>query len=311
MAGDSLPRNQELAEQFELLADLLELDGADAFRLTAYRRAAARIRESSASVARLATEGRATQIPGIGKTIQDKIAEYVEIGDLRAIAKLRDRVPVGLVEMMRVPGLGPKTARRLWQELGIDSVDALRAAAEAQQLRGLSGLGPKTEERVLAALIRPAPNGAKSGRFLLGRVLPVLRETVAELAKHPACDRVSEAGSARRRFETVKDVDLIATAADPAALTAAFVAHPRVAEVAAHGPTKATVVSFEGFRFDLRVVPPEAYGNLLQHFTGSKHHNLALREDAVRRGFSVSEYGVATVETGDVFRSRSEEEVYG
>jgi DNA polymerase (family 10) len=309
MAGDSLPRNQELAEQFELLADLLELDGADAFRLIAYRRAAARIRESSASVARLATEGRATQIPGIGKTIQDKIAEYVEMGDLRAIAKLRDRVPVGLVEMMRVPGLGPKTARRLWQELGIDSLDALHAAAEAQQLRGLSGLGPKTEERVLAALSRPAANGAKSGRFLLGRVLPVLRETVAELAEHPACDRVSEAGSARRRFETVKDVDLIATAADPAALTAAFVAHPRVAEVAAHGPTKATVVSFEGFRFDLRVVPPESYGNLLQHFTGSKEHNVALREDAVRRRLSVSEYGVQP-EDGEVFRAESEEELY-
>jgi len=309
MAGDSLPQNQELAEQFELLADLLELDGADAFRLSAYRRAADRIRESSASVARLAAEGKATQIPGIGGTIQDKIAEYTETRDLRAIAKLRDRVPVGLVKMMKVPGLGPKTARRLWQELGIDTVDALRGAAEAQQLRELSGLGPKTEERVLEALSRPARASANTGRFLLGRVLPVLRETVAELAEHPACERVSEAGSARRRLETMKDVDLIATAPDPAALTEHFVSHPRVAEVAAHGPTKATVVSFDGFRFDLRVVPPESYGNLLQHFTGSKDHNVALREDAVRRKLSVSEYGVQS-EEGELFRTTDEEELY-
>jgi DNA polymerase (family X) len=311
MAGETLPRNQDLAEQFELLADLLELDGADAFRLSAYRRAADRIRESSASVARLALDGRATQISGIGGTIQDKIAEYVETGDLRAIAKLRDRVPIGLVQMMKVPGLGPKTARRLWQELGIEDVEALRAAAEAQQLRAISGLGPKTEERVLTALAREAADGGgpETGRFLLGRVLPVLRETVAELAEHPACERVSEAGSARRRLETVKDADLIATAADPSALTEAFVSHERVAEVAAHGPTKATVVSFDGFKFDLRVVPPESYGNLLQHFTGSKDHNVALREDAVRRGFSVSEYGVAR-EEAEPFQTVDEAELY-
>jgi len=187
----ALPPNASLAEHFELLADMLELDGADAFRLSAYRRAAARIRESAAPVARLAVEGTATQMPGIGGTIEAKIVELVETGDLRALAKLRDRVPPGLVEIMRVPGLGPKTARRLHQELGVSSVDELREAAEAQRLRGLSGLGPKTEERVLAALSQPAARGADTGRVLLGRVLPVLREVVAELAQHPACDRVS------------------------------------------------------------------------------------------------------------------------
>ena len=146
--------------------------------------------------------------------------------------------------------------------------------------------------------------------MLLGRVLPVVRALVAELAAHPACDRVSEAGSVRRRAETSRDVDLIATSSDPAALIEAFVTHERVAEVAAHGPTKATVVSYDGFRFDLRVVPPECYGNLLQHFTGSKDHNVALREDAVRQGFSVSEYGVETVESGEVFTATEEEAVY-
>jgi DNA polymerase (family 10) len=307
----ALPSNAELAERLELLADLLELDGADAFRLSAYRRASARIRESAAPVARLALEGTAKQIPGIGGTIEAKIVELSETGDLKALQKLRDRVPSGLVEIMRVPGLGPKTARRLWQELGVATLDDLRAAAEGEKLRELSGLGPKTEERVLAALAKPAPaEAADTGRVLLGRVLPVVRGLVEELAAHPACDRVSEAGSIRRRAETSRDVDLIATSDDPPTLTAWFVAHPRVAEIAAHGPSKATVVTYDGFRFDLRVVPPESYGSLLQHFTGSKDHNVAIREDAVRRGLSVSEYGVQEVETGETFTAAEESELY-
>ncbi len=307
----ALPSNAELAERFDLLADLLELDGADAFRLSAYRRASARIRESAAPVARLALEGTATEIPGIGGTIEAKIVELSETGDLAALRKLRDRVPAGLVEIMRVPGLGPKTARRLWQELGVATLDDLREAAESEKLRELSGLGPKTEERVLAALAKPAAATATdTGRALLGKVLPVVRGLVEELAAHPACDRVSEAGSIRRRFETAKDVDLIATSEDPAALTAWFVAHPRVAEVAAHGPSKATVVTYDGYRFDLRVVPPESYGSLLQHFTGSKDHNVAIREDAVRRGLSVSEYGVQDVETGETVTAAEEGDVY-
>ncbi len=308
---ESLPRNAELADRFELLAELLELDGADAFRLSAYRRAAARIRESAAPVARLALEGKATQLPGVGGTIAAKIVELVETGDLRALTKLRDRLPAGLVDVMRVPGLGPKTARRLWEELGIVSLEDLRAAAEAERLRSLPGLGVKTEERILAALARPsAREAADTGRTLLGRVLPVLRDALAELAEHPACERVSEAGSVRRRVETVRDVDLIATASDPAALTEHFTTLPRVAEVGARGPTKATIVSYEGFRFDLRVVPPESYGNLLQHFTGSKDHNVALREDAVRRRLSISEYGVQHVESGQVFHAADEEALY-
>jgi DNA polymerase (family 10) len=309
-AREGLPSNAWLAERFDHLADLLELDGADAFRLSAYRRASARIRESAAPVARLALDGRATEMPGTGGTIQAKRVELSETGDLAALQTLRAKIPEGLVEIMHVPGLGPKTARRLWTELGITTVEELRVAAETEQLRGLSGLGPKTEERVLAALAKPSPRAADTGRVLLGRVLPVVRELVAELAAHPACERVSEAGSVRRRAETARDVDLIATSPDPPALTQAFVEHPRVAEVVAHGPTKATVVSYDGFRFDLRVVPPEAYGNLLQHFTGSKDHNVALREDAVRRGLSVSEYGIEDAETGEVEASEDEEAVY-
>jgi len=303
-----LPSNAELAEQLELLADLLELDGADAFRLTAYRRAATRVRESAVPVAQLALDHKATRLSGIGSTIENKIIEYTETGDLSALAKLRAKLPAGLVEVMHVPGLGPKTAKKLHAEIGVASLDDLRAAAEAQQLRELQGLGAKTEEKVLAALAKPKAKVER--KTLLGRVLPAVERAVEELREHPAAERVSEAGSVRRRCETVRDLDIIATASDPSALTSHFAGLPWVAEVVARGSTKATVVSHDGLRFDLRVVPPESYGNLLQHFTGSKAHNVALREEAVGRKLSISEYGVKHVETGEVFHAASEEELY-
>jgi DNA polymerase (family 10) len=278
-----LPSNAQLADQFELLADMLELDGADAFRLTAYRRAATRIRESAVPVAQLALDGKATRLSGIGTTIQSKIIEFSETGDLSAIAKLRDKLPAGLVEVMHVPGLGPKTARKLHSELGVQSAADLRSAAENGLLAGLPGLGPKTEEKILKALSKPKAGVTQHGHVLLGRVLRAVERAVEELREHPAAERVSEAGSVRRRCETVRDLDIIATASDPSALTTHFAALPWVAEVVAQGSTKATVVSHDGLRFDLRVVPPESYGNLLQHFTGSKAHNIALREEAVGR----------------------------
>ncbi|MGH3024803.1 MAG: DNA polymerase/3'-5' exonuclease PolX, partial [Gaiellaceae bacterium] len=290
--------------------DMLELDGADAFRLAAYRRAAARIREAAVPVAQLALDGEATRLSGIGGTIEAKIVELAQTGDLQALAKLRDKLPAGLVEVMHVPGLGPKTARKLWEELGVDSLDGLRAAAEQERLRELPGLGPKTEEKVLKELSKPKRRSAATGRTLLGRVLGAVRSAVEEIEESGLADRVSEAGSVRRRRETVRDLDLIATAADPPALTAFLVERPWVAEVVAHGPTKATVVSHDGLRFDLRVVPPENYGSLLQHFTGSKHHNVALREEAVRRGLSVSEYGVLETESGETFQAADEEALY-
>ena len=305
-----LPTNNELAERFELLADMLELDGADAFRLAAYRRAAARIRDSAVPVAQLAVDGKATRLSGIGATIEGKIVEVVDTGDMNALAKLRAKLPPGLVEVMHVSGLGPKTARKLWSELGVESLDDLRAAAEQERLRALPGLGAKTEDKVLKSLAKPPRASAATGRTLLGKALPAVRRAVAEIEESALADRVSEAGSTRRRCETTKDLDLIATASDPAALTAFFTEREWVAEVVAHGGTKATVVSHEGFRFDLRVVPPESYGNLLQHFTGSKDHNVALREDAVRQGLSVSEYGVLHVEGGETFQAAGEKQVY-
>ncbi|HSP74225.1 MAG TPA: PHP domain-containing protein, partial [Gaiellaceae bacterium] len=306
----TLPRNAELAEQFDLLADLMELDGADYFRINAYRKAAERIREQAGPVAQLALEGRAKELAGIGKTIEEKIVQVVEKGEIEALTKRKETVPEELTRFLRLPGLGPKTARRIWQELGITTVAGLREAAEAGRLRTLQGMGAKSEEKILKALTaEPEPAGPK--RQLLGTSLPALEAVVSVLAEHPAADKVSIAGSARRMRETVRDLDIIATASDADALVDYFTKLTWVAEVAAKGSTKATVVAHDGLRFDLRVVPPEAFGNLLQHFTGSKAHNVALREDAVRRKLSISEYGVAEVETGTVHTFVTEEELYG
>ncbi|HSC49546.1 MAG TPA: DNA polymerase/3'-5' exonuclease PolX [Gaiellaceae bacterium] len=305
----SLPRNAEVAEQLELLADLLEIEGQSSFRVIAYRRAATRVRETGTPVAQLALDGTAKELPGIGATIQDKIVQIVDTGEIEALSKRRRTIPPEVVEFLRIPGMGPKTVRKIWQELGVTTLAELKEAARAQRLRTLPGLGARVEENVLKAAGRKKKVTAEP-RTLLGQALPALLAVVDVLREHPASDRVSEAGSARRRRETVRDLDIIATAGDPKALIDYFTRLTWVSEVAAKGPTKATVVSHDGFRFDLRVVPPESYGNLLQHFTGSKEHNLALREDAVRRGFSVSEYGITLAESGEVVTAASEEEVY-
>src|SRR4051812_615912 len=305
----TLPRNDVLAEQFDLLADLMELEGADSFRVGAYRKASARIRETPASVAQLALDGKAKQLQDIGKTIEAKIVEVVEDGEIYALTKRKAEVPAEVAMFMRLPGLGPKTARRIWKELGITTVGALKAAAAAQQLRGHAGIGPGTEEKIAQALAQPQAT-AGPRRSLLGTTLPKLRAVVEVLREHPASVEVSLAGSARRMRETVRDLDIIATATDPQALVDYFCSLSWVVDVAAKGSTKATVVSHDGLRFDLRVVPPESYGNLLQHFTGSKNHNVALREDAVRRGLSVSEYSVTEVETGEEHSFAREKDVY-
>jgi len=305
----SLPQNAAVAEQFELLADLLELEGAESFRVVAYRRAAARMRDTSGSIAQLALDGKAKELQGIGKTIEEKIVQIVEEGEIEALTKRKGKVPPEVVLFMRLPGLGPKTAARIWKELGISTLEGLKLAAENEQLRSLAGLGAKSEEKILKALAFQAEN-PDEGRRLLGDGLPAVQAVVSVLREHPAAVAVSEAGSVRRRKETFKDLDIIATATDPAELTAYFTQLPWVVDVVAHGDTKATVVSNDGMRFDLRVVPPESFGNLLQHFTGSKDHNVAMREEAVRRGLSISEYGITTVETGEVFYSESEDAVY-
>jgi DNA polymerase (family X) len=303
-------RNAEIADAFNDLATLYELDGAVRYRVLAYREAARVIGQSPVPVADLAREGRATELPGIGKTLEEKIVALVETGAIPAMTKLLGRYPRSLIEVTRVPGIGAKRARLLFDELGVSSLAELRDAAAAERIRGVRGLGPKVEENVLAALDRLGADGPAE-RLLLADVLPVATELAAALRDHPVSEEVEIAGSARRRTETCKDIDLIATASDPAALARALVEHPLIAVAGHAGEAGARGTTHNGVKVDLRIVPPDAYGNLLQHFTGSAEHNVQLRERAVAMGLSVSEHGIADVASGRVERHRTEADVYG
>src|ERR687891_219436 len=301
--------NAEIAYALSELGTLYELDGAVRYRVIAYHEAARVIRDSPVSVEELAREGRATELPGIGKTLEEKILTRVDTGSIPAAAKLKQRFPPSLVEVTDVPGLGARTARRLYDELGIASLEQLREAAESGRLRGVRGLGPKAEENVLAAVARLEEEGVAERR-LLSEVLPVAEQIAAALRESPASGDVAVAGSARRMAETCKDIDLIATAADPEALATAFASHPLVAEPRAAGDAGARIVTHNGITVELRIAQPQEYGNLLQHFTGSAEHNVKLRERAVARGLSVSEHGIKDADSGEVTLCATEEEVY-
>jgi DNA polymerase (family 10) len=302
--------NAEIAAALDELGVLYELDGAVQYRVLAYGTAARAIRESPVSVAELAVAGRATEIPGVGKTLAEKIDALLATGEIPAAIKLKAKFPPTLVEVTRVPGVGAKTARRLFDELGVATLEDLKAAAEAERIREMKGLGPKAEENVLAALERLGEPGEGSGRVLLSMARPIAEELARALREHPASDRVEVAGSVRRWAETCKDIDLIATAEQPQALADHFVASPLIAAAGTPGPNGVRAQTQNGISVDLRIVAPEAFGNLLQHFTGSQAHNVQLREAAVARGLSVSEHGITEVESGDVQLCASEEGVY-
>jgi DNA polymerase (family 10) len=302
--------NAEIAAALEELGVLYELDGAVKYRVLAYSTAAKAIRESPVSVAELAGAGRATEIPGVGKTLAEKIGALLATGEIPAAVKLKAKFPPTLVEVTRVPGVGAKTARLLFEELGVASLEDLKAAAEGEKVRDVKGLGPKAEENVLASLERLGEPGEGPGRVLLSAVLPIAAELAAALREHPAANRVEVAGSARRWAETCKDIDLIATAEEPAALAEHLAGHELIAAAGKPGPNGVRAQTHNGISVDLRIVAPQAFGNLLQHFTGSAAHNVQLREEAVARGLSVSEHGITETESGETTLCESEEDVY-
>src|SRR6478735_6324296 len=302
--------NAEIAAALDELGVLYELDGAVKYRVLAYSTAAQAIRESPVSVADLAAAGRATEIPGVGKTLAEKIDALLETGEIPAAAKLKAKFPPSLIEVTRIPGLGAKTARRLFDELEIATLDDLREAAEGERIRKVKGLGPKVEENVLAALERLGDPDEATGRVLLSKAKPVAEALASALREHPAAKRVEVAGSARRWAETCKDIDLIATAEDAKALAEHLAAHSLIAAAGKPGANGVRAQTHNGISVDLRIVPPEAFGNLLQHFTGSQAHNVRLREEAVARGLSVSEHGITDTESGEVELCDSEARVY-
>ncbi len=311
MAPPRDPSNAEIAVIFEELADRYELDGAIAHRVLAYRNAADAVRSAPTSVAAQTRAGTVTDIPGIGKTLEEKLNDLLDTGTIPALDKLRAKIPDGLLVLTRVPGLGAKRIAKMHAALGIDGPESLRAALESGQVAELKGFGESSAAKIAAAL--EAAGDAVSGgpeRVLLPTALQLGEALRDELRAHPASDRVELAGSARRRADSVHDLDIIATSSDPAALVAAFADSPLMAEVKSGGDNGAHGMAQAGLAIDLRIVPPAQFGNLLQHFTGSKAHNVALRTAAQARGIRVSERGILNEETGELTRCDTEEQVY-
>ncbi len=305
--------NTAIANALEELGDLYELDGAIVHRVLAYRTAARAVREAPVSVAELARAGRATELAGVGDTLQEKILALIETGTIPAAEKLRAKIPAGLIAIVKLPGLGPKRARLLHSELGIDSLDALREAALAQRLRTVRGLGAKFETGVLEALekLDNDPDTGASRRLLLPKALELgeaLAAGLRERAGEPT--EVLLAGSARRMADSVKDIDLVALTRKPVTLAKSLATLPEIESVASAGKAGAKAHTHSGVSVDLRIARPNQRGNLLQHFTGSGKHNAALREMAVRKGLHVSEYGVDSDSTTSTATCASEQEVY-
>lgn len=307
--------NEELRRAFAEIAALLALDGADRFRVRAYERAADAIAAARVDLSTLDAEALAA-LDGIGASTAKKIAEHLETGTIGMLEDLRAAVPPGVVALTRVPGLGPKTARLIHDELGVASVEALREAIDAGRLRDLRGLGRKTEENLRESLRRI---GAKdTGRVPAADALGVAEEIVARLRALPEVLEVTYAGSLRRMRETVGDIDVLVASTDPAPVMAAFRASPLVREVIAAGEKKTSVITVRDLQADLRVVEPEAWGAALVYFTGSKAHNVRVRERAVRRDLLLNEYGLSrrvededgTVRAGERLASRTEADVY-
>lgn len=303
-----MPSNALAAEAFREIADLLDVLG-EKFKPEAYRRAARSIETLTEELADVAARDELRGIPGVGEAIAEKIREYLATGSIAYHERLKHDVPPGVVEMMRLPGLGPKTARRFWVELGIEGPGALAEAITAGRLTDVKGFGERKVAQIRAALdaARAAPSTA-SVRAPIESVYPVAEAIVRALRARSPADRVEVAGSFRRRRETVGDLDVLVTSAEPERVFDAFSALPEVREVRLRGGTKETVVLVSGLQVDLRVVEPAAFGAALQYFTGSKDHNVHLRSIARDRGLKVNEYGVFR---GDErIAGRTEEEVY-
>ncbi|MFQ6057965.1 MAG: DNA polymerase/3'-5' exonuclease PolX [Anaerolineae bacterium] len=298
--------NKEIAQIFYEIADMLEIKGEDRYRILAYRRAADQIAHHVRDMADVAREGKLQDIPGIGAGIASRIEEILATGRLELHEQLREEIPEGVLSFLAIPDVGPRTAWLLFDRLGLTSIAEVEEAARQGRIRQLPGMGAKSEANILRGI---QMLHRLSKRILLGTALPVAEELVAGLRECPQARKVTAAGSLRRRKPTIGDIDILAASDEPVAVIETFIGLPRVAEVQAQGDTKATVILDNGLQVDLRVLPRDNYGSLLQYFTGSKEHNIQLRELAQERGLSLSEYGFARLD-GTTLPCPEEADVY-
>ena len=299
MTPPSRLTNIEIAAQLRLIADMLQIKGENRFRVLAFKNAAESIEDLGQDLYSIHDAGELTAIPGVGKGIATDISQLLETGQIDFLEELKQEVPIGVVEMMKVPDLGPKKAARLWQELGITSIDQLQAAAEAQQLRTLKGFGAKSETKILKGI--ELLEKRKDERTPLGVARPTVLKLIQELRSALPAEtltRIEVAGSVRRWKETVGDLDILAVSSQPEVVMAAFRSLPQVVEVVVSGATKSRVRLINGLECDLRVVEARHWGAALQYFSGSKEHNVAVRELAQKQGWSLNEYGLTATGRG-------------
>jgi len=297
--------NIDIARIFEEVADLLEIQGGNPFRVRAYRTAARTIQGLAVPAASLAAQGRLEELPGIGADLAAKIVTILETGTLPLLGELTAKTPAGLVDMLRIPGLGPKRARIIYDRLGITSLDALEAAARRGTLGQLRGIKETTVRKILQGI---ADLRRRAGRWRLDEADAYVRPLIAHLAADPAVARIEVAGSYRRRRETVGDIDVLAVSSRPSGVMKRFIEYSRVKQVQARGTTRSAVTLDCGLQVDLRVVPAASFGSALHYFTGSKSHNIAVRALGLKRGLKINEYGV--FKAGRRIGGRTEEEVF-
>lgn len=298
--------NQQIAKVFDEMADLLEIMGENVFRIRAYRRAAQNIDGLPRDVSQM-TEAELLSIPGIGHDLAGKIRHYAETGTMEAYDELKREVPEGLTALLSVPGIGQRTAKLLHERLKVRDLDDLERLAKEHKLSGLPGIKQKTEENILKG-IGMLRRGRE--RLPIGRVLPTADDLLSQLRDQAPVRKLTLAGSLRRWKETVKDIDILATSAAPEKVMSVFLHLPMVKEVLMRGPTKSSVVISEGIQVDLRVVEEESFGAALAYFTGSKAHNIRLREMAVRAGLKINEYGIFREKDDRRLGGEKEEDVY-
>jgi len=306
-SGDAVISNAEMARIFNEIGDMLEILGEVVYKAVAYRRVADAVERYPDDVAALFRRGDPPKLPGAGEALTAKLAELAETGRLGYHERLRVQVPDGLLEILRIPGIGPKTVRLVSTEIGIDSVEALRAAAEQGQLRHLKGLSERTETNVLEAIGRIDRQGS---RQLIHDADALVSALVERLRDVPGVHRIEPAGSLRRRRPTIGDLDLLAAVDDPTAVIAVLDGLAEVEKVISAGTDKSSIIIRDGPRVDLMVCPPAAWGTHLVHFTGSKDHNIALRGIALDRGWSLSEKGFKVIDTGELLLDAEEADVY-
>ena len=303
------PTNEQIAELFENMGSLLEMKGDTIFKIRAYQRAARTIEQLSSPLTQAVEDGEdLTKIPGVGKAISEKIAEFIGTGQVAAYQRLLEELPPGVLDLKDIPGIGPKTAVAIGVELGISTVEGVAEAAADGRLAGLPRMGQKAADSILRHIEAFQAIGSRTP---IGQALPIAEEVIAALRKQcPEIGPLFPAGSLRRWEETIGDIDLIGTAPDPEAVGDALVALPMVKDVLVHGPKKTSVVVESGMQIDLRIGEPGTFGALLQYFTGSQQHNIRLRDYANRKGLSLNEYGITNTETGKVEEFADEEGFY-